>query len=366
MALTKHRQDWNTFFKTVSGKKLILWGAGYRAAQFINHNRKLDVAYICDNDPAKAGKFLMNIPIVNLSRLTNENPDDFVILATHGQIQDVLQSDAVSTKKHNLFILDALNSEGEYTTYFFDHYNELLATVDMLNDDLSKRTLLKIAEYKQSGINDWSAIYTPYEYYLLEMYEHYICHDEVIIDGGGYIGDTIQKFIEFFGSTLKRAYSFEPAPACMKQLTDVVASNPQYDLIVKPYGLSDKNETVEFVFQKNAWAGSHLKDRRILDNESKYDNESMFIEVRALDHIIPENEKITFIKMDVEGAEFKSILGAKGLIQKWKPRLAIAIYHSAHDYIQIPKLIRGIVPEYKLFIRHHTTNGADTVLYAFI
>ena len=76
------------------------------------------------------------------------------------------------------------------------------------------------------------------------------------------------------------------------------------------------------------------------------------------------DEKVTFIKMDIEGAEYEALLGAKETIQKNKPKLAISIYHKPEDIISIPKLIKSMVPNYRLYIRHYSNADNETVLYA--
>ena len=40
------------------------------------------------------------------------------------------------------------------------------------------------------------------------------------------------------------------------------------------------------------------------------------------------------------------------------------IYHKPEDYYKIPFMIKEMVPEYKLYVRHHTESRGDTVLYA--
>lgn len=70
------------------------------------------------------------------------------------------------------------------------------------------------------------------------------------------------------------------------------------------------------------------------------------------------------IKMDIEGSELRALEGAKQLIQKYKPRLAICIYHRPEDVTDILQYIRTLVPEYKLYIRHHAINQCETVVYA--
>ena len=68
--------------------------------------------------------------------------------------------------------------------------------------------------------------------------------------------------------------------------------------------------------------------------------------------------------MDIEGSEIKALEGAKNTISKYKPNLAICIYHKTDDLWKIPDLIHKMVPEYQLYIRHHSCIFYDTVLYA--
>jgi len=74
----------------------------------------------------------------------------------------------------------------------------------------------------------------------------------------------------------------------------------------------------------------------------------------------------TFIKMDIEGAELNALKGAKKTIIANTPKLAISIYHQLNDLWEIPIYIKQLVPEYKLYVRHHSKTIAETVLYACI
>jgi hypothetical protein len=70
--------------------------------------------------------------------------------------------------------------------------------------------------------------------------------------------------------------------------------------------------------------------------------------------------------MDLEGTEIDALYGAKNTIIQNKPKLAISIYHTSEHLYEIPLLIHEWVPEYKLYVRHHTDTCADTVLYAVV
>ena len=82
-----------------------------------------------------------------------------------------------------------------------------------------------------------------------------------------------------------------------------------------------------------------------------------------IDEIVGE-DKVSFIKMDIEGAELKALEGAKETILKWYPRLAICIYHKYEDIYEIGDYILSLNPNYKLYIRHYSTCMWETVLYA--
>ena len=86
------------------------------------------------------------------------------------------------------------------------------------------------------------------------------------------------------------------------------------------------------------------------------------IKVVTIDGIV--KEKVTFIKMDIEGSELKALHGAEKTIMRDKPKLAISIYHKLEDILDIPAYIHHLVPEYKFYIRHYSLNAAETILYA--
>jgi FkbM family methyltransferase len=76
------------------------------------------------------------------------------------------------------------------------------------------------------------------------------------------------------------------------------------------------------------------------------------------------NTRVTFLKMDIEGAELKALEGARETILANKPKLAICVYHHFKDLWEIPLFIKSLVPEYRIFFRHHTKLEYETVCYA--
>lgn len=68
--------------------------------------------------------------------------------------------------------------------------------------------------------------------------------------------------------------------------------------------------------------------------------------------------------MDIEGAESSALKGSEEIIKRNHPKLAICLYHSNADMIDIPEYVHNLVPEYSLFVSTHTMGIAETVLYA--
>jgi hypothetical protein len=77
----------------------------------------------------------------------------------------------------------------------------------------------------------------------------------------------------------------------------------------------------------------------------------------------PEFPKVDFIKMDIEGAEQQVLRGTEESISRFKPKLAITVYHSLKDFWEIPKWIAHLGLGYQLYLRHFTIHQEETVLF---
>lgn len=88
------------------------------------------------------------------------------------------------------------------------------------------------------------------------------------------------------------------------------------------------------------------------------------IELDSIDNLFADIP-VTFVKADVEGAEYNLLHGAKETIKKYKPKLAICCYHQVNDLTDIPLLIKELNPEYKIKLRHYTDTLTETVCYAY-
>jgi|GEM_PF-2224962 len=175
--------------------------------------------------------------------------------------------------------------------------------------------------------------------------------DEVFVDAGARDGAVINDFLKYCNGRYRHIYAFEPEPDNYRRLCANLKDWGVENATLVPKGLSSDNATVDLgVFSQNFISGGS----------------SIGVPMISLDLFLDESECITFIKMDIGGFELEALLGARETIRRWKPRLAISIYHKPCDIIDLPAYILQIVPEYKFCIRHYSFSTQDTVLYAMV
>lgn len=85
----------------------------------------------------------------------------------------------------------------------------------------------------------------------------------------------------------------------------------------------------------------------------------------TIDDLLLDEDPVTIVKMDIEGAEANALVGARKLIKEDKPILAICVYHKRDDYYHLLDIIKDICPnEYSFYFRQYRYTPTETVCYA--
>ncbi len=231
------------------------------------------------------------------------------------------------------------------------HNDEFTRTFDLLEDELSKNIMVGFINSRISGYSCDIRQYTIDESYFPKGVVS-LENNEVFLDCGAFDGDTIEIFKEqmkLANKTYNKIYGFEPDKENFKKLKE----NNINDKKVLPLnvGVFDKEDILSFCSE--ATGGSCVSE-----------NGTTTIEVNKIDNLIPNDTKVTMIKMDLEGVELEALAGAKDVILKDKPKLAIAVYHNVDDLIEIPKYIQSLVPDYKFYLRAQCYDSVDVTLFA--
>jgi len=187
--------------------------------------------------------------------------------------------------------------------------------------------------------------------------------DDIMLDCGAYVGDSLERFIW-------RMEQYNKIIAIEPDKSNFNAMNIRVDRLRKEWNLSnerimtiyaglDKKTEASFLDMRVHGLGSIKSDKDTNGSGEK-------LAFWALDDLLEKlDEKVTYIKADIESYEYNMLLGAEKTIKNMCPRLAICIYHSIVDMYSIPLLIHKLNSEYSLSVRHHSYTLAETVLYAY-
>lgn len=221
-----------------------------------------------------------------------------------------------------------------------EHLNDIVWLYEELGDYRSKKLLLSIIRNWYDF--DFNGLGSSYE----QNYSHYFDLDlvkcdkeEVIVDLGAYTGDTILDYLNCYGSNCyKKIYCYEITDESLEILKNNLSQFP--NIIFKKKAAINENKDLYFNVSK-------------VDNSANMIDENGEIKVEGVSIDNDINEKITMIKMDIEGSEKKALIGSKNHIMSETPKLLISIYHGHNDLVEIPRLIKEINHNYNFYLRYY-------------
>jgi FkbM family methyltransferase len=299
-----------------------------------------------------------------------------------------------------------------------DSLDELTALYELLADKSSKQTLVEVLAYRLMGHNKvrlshntpsyWSQrkavrslikgsdsikvripdltlnhltlekLGYPIELYfaasgvmavfILKQYEYGKRNPKIraeegdyVIDGGGCWGDTALYFAHQVGEQGK-VFAFEFTPENLKILNRNMDLNGQLSERIEVIRKALWDKSAEVINYSADGPGTCLTQSRKKD----IDQDSLQVTTISIDDFIRERKlpRMDFIKMDIEGSEINALRGAEQTILRFKPKLAISIYHRDSDFIEIPKYLKKLDVGYEFFLDHFTVYGEETVLFA--
>ncbi len=169
----------------------------------------------------------------------------------------------------------------------------------------------------------------------------------IFLDIGCYDGKDSLNAISFFKTKDVQVHAFEPDRKNYDICKSVLENNKKVRLFQK--GVSNKMGDINF---NEGGPGAKIDKLG-----------SAKIEVTTIDHHLLNN-KVGFIKMDIEGAEEAAIEGGRNSILRDKPILALSIYHKRSDIWRLPLKVLQLYPNYRLEFEHQLFSWGDTVMYA--
>lgn len=247
-------------------------------------------------------------------------------------------------------------SVGDIQRSFTEKQKNKFLEVFELFDDEQSLDILDARLYYLFGYGIYPRLKTLPQYFPKEVLER-ISEGATFIDCGAFTGDTVEEFRRQVKDNFNKIYSFEMDAINFEKLKNNPATNDDRIKLIN-MGVSDKKAQVKY---SRSGCPSYVCGER--------DSFNYCAELISVDEMIKDgaiNEKISFVKMDIEGAEMDALRGMKEMIVRDKPVLAICVYHKLNDITEIPLYIHSLVPEYKMMLRHHSDASGETVLYAYL
>ena len=296
-------------FLRQSDKKPVVYGAGKLGELVLEYLKVMDLSALCfcDSDIQKQGTDYLGIPVISPDALFEDYSGHLVINAVY-YYADVLP-----------FLLDnGIKSENIFTFH---------------------RCLYEVNYFDQP---------------FLEMRPN-----EIMVDCGAFDGDTLVNFVAFTSGNYREVICLEPHPDNVAEIEKLIAKNGFPHVTVVPKAAWRQECQLE-IYVDNVTSHASV-DKDFLNSYSSA-KKSLAIPATSIDSITG-GKPVTFIKMDIEGAELEALKGAKNTIVRHKPRMAISIYHKPEDIINIPMYIHGLDLGYQYYIRHFSITPSETVLY---
>jgi FkbM family methyltransferase len=175
--------------------------------------------------------------------------------------------------------------------------------------------------------------------------------DDLVVDCGAFDGDTLRLFLGH--GSRARYLGFEPDPQSYESLAQFVETLPaevRRRVAIRQCAVGSKTQMQPFEA-----SGSVASVVSVIGNTR--------VQAFTLDDLL-KSKQANFVKMDIEGAELDALSGARRMLARDRPILAIAAYHRASDLWNIPRLIKLIVPEYNLHLRRYAEDCWELVCYA--
>jgi FkbM family methyltransferase len=181
---------------------------------------------------------------------------------------------------------------------------------------------------------------------------------ETVIDCGACWGDTALYFAHKVGAAGK-VYSLEFLPSNIQLFRTNVNLNPN---------LKDRITLVERAVWETSNQNLYFRGfgPGSVVSATPLENQTGSTTTVTIDDLVKQEKirRVDYIKMDIEGAEPSALKGALNTIKKHRPKLAIAIYHSLEDLVNIPKWLMGLGLDYNFYLGHYTIHAEETVLFA--
>ena len=323
-----------------SNKPILIYGMGNGADKIISVFDKYEIEYsdVFASDGFVRGHLYRGKRVISYSEALEKYGSFDIVVSFGTRLPNVMDRIYSLEEKHRVFAPDVPVCQGEiFNESFFDlHMNELFTARELFADEKSKLLFDNIIRFKLTGKLSYLKATECSENdsdkcLKLEKYKTYV-------DLGAYNGDTIKKYTSICPNITK-IYAFEPDKRNFKKLSQYCSQVSGIEFSLLECASYSSDAMLKFSSSGNRNSSSASK--------GSFEHKTIEIEAKRLDSVCTSAD---FIKYDVEGMEFDSLLGSKQVIQNSSPDLLVSMYHKSEDLYELPILVKKLNPCYSLFL----------------
>jgi len=171
-----------------------------------------------------------------------------------------------------------------------------------------------------------------------------------VLDIGGLFGETSFWLSKYVGEE-GRVFCFEPVLENYRVLLENLNTNGTKNIVPVNLAVGETSGEIRISGSGGGAATSDL---------------GKTVSCTSIDDFVKNHNlaRVDMIKMDIEGYELNGLRGAVETLKKFKPKLAISVYHGGEDLAAIPLFIKDLGLGYKIYLRHFTPTIGETFLFA--
>ena len=212
--------------------------------------------------------------------------------------------------------------------HFFGVHKKIFKPLNLFNglSSIQKHQDIKI----KLNINDWIQqnifFLGCYEDAELKVLSNHLKPDSVFIDIGANFG-LYSLIASQYISEKGTIFSFEPFPENYKSLCTNLSLNNLQRITAENTAVGSETGTLKLYYN------SQEKNLGMVSSNQTQNSDFMTVNKTCLDDYLKSKslEKITFIKIDVEGFEYEVLQGMKQTLQQYNPIILIEVLDSKSE-----------------------------------
>jgi FkbM family methyltransferase len=237
----------------------------------------------------------------------------------------------------------------DFQEYIIPHADELFDVYKVMSPE-SRESMLAVLVYRLSlDPSDLKSTRRPNRNMWLDIPTQ--CRHrayDTFLDVGAFDGDTLNMFQDTF--------------SCQRGIA-VEANTSLFDSILK---VAEKYPNGIEILPIAAWS----KRTQLTFEEVRFgmikvsEDDKGSLKAAPIDDLL--SEQIDILKMDIEGAESKALVGCSQVLSTWQPDLAIAAYHRPEDFVALSAQLSEYdfySSEFQWHFAHYSDCLDDSIFY---